>query len=57
MANCDEMKEGQVYVCPGCGLELRVVKACEECGGDSPSCTCTADCEIACCGKPLALKK
>lgn len=57
MANCDEMKEGQVYVCPGCGLELQVVKACEECDPDSPACTCEADCEIACCGKPLVLKK
>ena len=57
MANCDEMKEGQVYTCPGCGLELRVVKACKECGSDSVTCTCEADCEISCCGTPLQLKK
>jgi hypothetical protein len=56
MANCDEMKEGEVYVCPGCGLELQVVRACEECDPDSPACTCEADCEIACCGRPLVLK-
>jgi hypothetical protein len=56
MANCDEMKMGQVYTCPGCGLELKVVKECEECGGDSPTCTCETDCVISCCGKPLALK-
>ncbi len=57
MANCDEMKMGQVYVCPGCGLELQVVKECEECGGESPTCSCEEDCAIACCGKPLRLKK
>ena len=57
MASCDEMKQGQIYTCPGCGLELQVVKECEECGGEAATCTCEADCEIACCGKPLALKK
>ena len=57
MASCDEMKKGQVYVCPGCGLELQVVTECEDCGSDAATCTCTEDCEIACCGKPLQLKQ
>ena len=57
MANCDEMKEGQVYTCPGCGLELQVVKECVECSSDAAACTCEADCAISCCGKPLELKQ
>ena len=28
MTSCVEMKVGQVYVCPDCGVELQVVKAC-----------------------------
>jgi hypothetical protein len=51
------MKVGEVYTCSDCGIELRVVKECTECGGESPSCTCRTDCVIACCGKPLELKK
>jgi hypothetical protein len=46
------MKHGQVHTCPGCDLELQVVRECEECGSDSTTCTCEANCEIACCGKP-----
>ena len=32
MANCREMKVGDVFVCKICGLELRVNKTCK-CGG------------------------
>ncbi len=32
MANCREMKVGDVFVCEKCGLELRVNKTCK-CGG------------------------
>jgi len=32
MANCSEMREGDVFVCEKCGLELRVNKTCK-CGG------------------------
>lgn len=28
MANCGEMKKGDVFVCKNCGLELQVVKKC-----------------------------
>jgi len=28
MANCTEMKEGDLFVCETCGLELQVIKAC-----------------------------
>ena len=32
MAKCNELKMGQVYICPDCGVELQVVKECAECG-------------------------
>ena len=53
MAGCTEMKLGEVYVCEGCGLELQVVKTCGE--NEEGACACTE--AIACCGKPLSLKK
>jgi hypothetical protein len=51
------MKAGQVYVCPDCGVELKVVKECTDCAAESSSCSCEADCQLACCGKALALKR
>ena len=56
MADCHEMKLGQVYVCEDCGLELQVVKECAECGKPSEECGCAEHCTFECCGKPLALK-
>ena len=55
MANCHEMELGQVYVCEDCGLQLKVVSECEECGADT--CGCTAHCTFECCGEPLKLKE
>jgi len=56
MASCHEMKLGQVYVCEDCGLELKVVKECEECGTDEAECT-LADCTFKCCGEEMKLKE
>ncbi|HUW95956.1 MAG TPA: hypothetical protein VMW58_09215 [Anaerolineae bacterium] len=39
MANCHEMQRGQIYVCEGCGLQLKVVGECEEYGPDTRGCT------------------
>ena len=33
MASCKEMKEGQIYECKECGLQLQVVNECKMCGG------------------------
>jgi hypothetical protein len=55
MTNCHDMRVGQVYVCEGCGLELEVIKECEECGTDPESCECPP-CQFVCCGDPLKLK-
>jgi hypothetical protein len=56
MPKCDEMKKGQVYVCEDCGLEVEVVKECEDCGpGTGKECG-YEECEFKCHNKPLTLK-
>jgi hypothetical protein len=50
------MKLGQVYVCEECGLELKVVKECRECGEDAADCDCAEPCTFSCCGEALKLK-
>ena len=42
MANCHAMELGQVYVCGDCGLQLKVVSECEECGADTCGCAASA---------------
>jgi hypothetical protein len=56
MASCHDMKLGQVYVCEECGLELKVVKECKECGQEDEACGCTEHCTFACCGEDMKLK-
>lgn len=51
MSVCGEMKQGQIYVCEQCGLELKVVKECD-CGLEQ-ECSCSA---MSCCGDGLKLK-
>jgi hypothetical protein len=55
MADCHEMRLGQVYFCEDCGLALKVVEECEECGAET--CSCEAPCSFECCGEPLKLKQ
>ncbi|MFX1533310.1 MAG: hypothetical protein ACFFDI_03680 [Promethearchaeota archaeon] len=60
MVSCHDMKEGQIYTCEDCGLELKVLKECKECGTSAEECGCsdeTDHCEFSCCGEPLKLKK
>jgi hypothetical protein len=59
MLSCSDMKKGEIYMCQDCGLELQVVKECEDTGtsGEEKAChpgggTCT----FACCGKELVKK-
>ena len=56
MPSCHEMKLGEVYVCEGCGLELKVVKQCKDCGEDAADCACQEHCDFKCCGKPMKVK-
>jgi hypothetical protein len=53
------MKMNQVYVCGTCGLELKVVKECNECGTEttSESCGCVEECSFECCGGPMTLQE
>ena len=42
MANCCDMKEGDLYVCNSCGLELEVKKACGCKPGSADACKCSS---------------
>ncbi|MDD5232611.1 MAG: hypothetical protein PHG91_04375 [Syntrophales bacterium] len=61
MLNCHEMKTGQIYVCEECGIELQVVKSCEDLGKTEEECRCAVPedsaCVFSCCGEELRLKK
>ena len=53
------MKNGEVYVCPDCGIELQVIKECKDVGTPAESCDCQATdapCTFSCCGKELVRK-
>ena len=53
MATCTEMKEGDLYVCQTCGLELQVIKTCMCIAGEEVSCTVP----LQCCGKEMTKKQ
>lgn len=57
MTSCHDMRLNQVYVCGDCGLELKVVKECEEVGMPEEECSCEVHGGFECCGEPLTLKK
>ncbi len=52
MANCCDMKEGDLFVCEICGLELSVKNPCT-CDADSPD-KCTVP--LQCCNKEMTKK-
>ena len=59
MPSCHDMKNGEVYVCPDCGIELQVIKECKDVGTPAESCDCQATdapCTFSCCGKELVRK-
>ncbi len=52
MANCAEMKKGDIFVCNTCGLELQVLTSCT-CGSASgPACTVP----LKCCDQDMTKK-
>jgi hypothetical protein len=52
------MKIGDIYTCGKCGLELKVLKGCEECCEHEDEGACTTEhCNFICCGEELTLKK
>ncbi len=56
MTRCDEMREGDVYVCEKCGLEIEVLEECNHEDGEEAEETCHIE-EFRCCGEPLSLKE
>jgi hypothetical protein len=46
------MKEGDLYFCESCGLELKVAKPCTCTPGKEDSCTVP----LQCCGKEMKKK-
>ncbi len=60
MANCHEMKKGEVYVCSECGHELQVLKECKDSGTAAKNCAChstAGPCTFSCCGEDLVKKE
>ena len=56
MTGCHEMKLDEVYVCKACGLELKVVKECQDVGKPADDCGCEEHCGFSCCGEEMKLK-
>ena len=52
MVDCVGMKQGDVYKCNTCGLELKVVKTCSCIAGKEISCSSP----LQCCGKDMVKK-
>jgi hypothetical protein len=52
MANCCDMKEGDIFYCKMCGLELSVKKACTCKEGEEDSCTVP----LKCCNQEMTKK-
>ena len=49
MSKCGNLKEGDIITCKDCGLEMKVIKACD-CGeGDDAACHDV----MQCCGRGM----
>ncbi len=59
MPTCHDMRKGESYYCPECGIELLVTVECKDVGKAASDCSCLEDdpiqvcCAFNCCGKPL----
>ncbi|MCX8033118.1 MAG: hypothetical protein N3B14_07015 [Thermoleophilia bacterium] len=56
MPRCDEMREGEVYYCEHCGLEIEVIAECSHDEDEDVEETCSVE-GFICCGEPLTLKE
>lgn len=56
MARCDEMREGEVYCCEHCGLEIQVIEECSHEEDEEAEEICRIE-DFVCCGEPLSLKE
>jgi len=60
MLSCHDMKKGDIFTCKDCGLELQVIKECDETETSADECCCSPQanpCTFSCCGKELLRKK
>jgi hypothetical protein len=60
MPDCSEMKNGDIYVCEDCGLELLIIKECKDAEATTEGCSCETDdssCKFFCCGSELVKKE
>lgn len=55
MVDCHDMKVGEVYSCPKCGLEMKVLQDCD-CGDQEGACGCGTECGFECCGEAMVKK-
>lgn len=53
MVHCHDMQMNEIYECKNCGLELKVVKTCQD---SDDSCGCSDDAGFTCCGAALVKK-
>jgi len=57
MAQCHEMKKGEIYACPECGIALQVVEECKDISKDTCGCDISdLECAFSCCGQELVKK-
>jgi hypothetical protein len=52
VANCYNMKKGDVLVCDACGLEVEVTKDCSCKNGEEDACSVPMEC----CGQPMRFR-
>jgi len=50
------MREGEVYYCEQCGLEIEVIEECEHEEGEEASEVCSVE-EFMCCGQPMVQRE
>ena len=60
MSSCKELKKGDLFHCPDCGLEVQVVAECRDVSSGTVDCGCREPqpngCVLSCCGRELARK-
>ncbi len=54
MSNCHDLLLNDVYECPDCGLQLKIIKECRDSGEPVDECCGTKEnCALICCGHEL----
>ena len=56
MPHCHDMKEGDIFVCLDCGLQIEVIKECKDYEPSKGECSCN-ECRFICCDEYMKLEK